>query len=210
MVSDPASRCASRRVSLSPRERVTRPARGQAPSPLFFAARGTPSSRSRLPGGSGAPGNAGACEAPQAVGETARHACEACPLRLRGGEAPLGAPLAAISVPGSALPGTRHLPVPVQPSSRRRGHSAPRSGPEASRVPAYEAGPRAPHPAPSSRRLATTPSNKQNAHMINAPKRARISFFRALFLRGFSRRSGDKSLRRSLRLILRRTPGACG
>ena len=34
--------------------------------------------------------------------------------------------------------------------SLHRGRSAPRAGPETSRVPAYGAGPRAPHPAPSS------------------------------------------------------------
>src|SRR5665647_99868 len=50
----------------------------------------------------------------------ARHSLfEACPLRLRDGEAPLGAPQAAISVPGSAFPGTRHFkPVPVQRAPR--------------------------------------------------------------------------------------------
>ncbi len=61
---------------------------------------------------------------------------------------------AAISDPGSALPGTRQgqdlAPVPVQRSSSRRGRSAPRSGPRTSRVQAYEACPRAPPLAPPS------------------------------------------------------------
>ena len=92
---------------------------------------------------------------------------EACPLRVRSGEAPLGAPLAAISDPGSALPGprpvcprvfkragstperalraARRLGRPCPASSSQRGRNAPRSGPGTSRVRGYEPRPQAPH-----------------------------------------------------------------
>ena len=47
---------------------------------------------------------------------------------------------------------------PSPASSSRRGPSAPRSGPGASRVRGYEPRPQAPHLAPSSKRLVKTPS----------------------------------------------------
>jgi hypothetical protein len=71
--------------------------------------------------------------------------------------------IAAISVLGSAFPGTRQRaspspsPSPSPASSSRSARSGARSGPEASRVRGYEPRPQAPHPIPSSKRLAKTP-----------------------------------------------------
>jgi hypothetical protein len=84
---------------------------------------------------------------------------------LRSTRSPLGAPLAA-RVPALAktqAPGPRFLgrgigASPSPAGSLRRGHSAPRSGPRASRERGYESRPQAPHFAPSSKRLAKTPS----------------------------------------------------
>ena len=70
-----------------------------APPPLFLAARGTPSSPSSAPHeGSGAPRNAGACEAPLSGwrSRSTRFSRRALPACDRG-ESPLGAPRAAFS-----------------------------------------------------------------------------------------------------------------
>ncbi len=61
-------------------------------------------------------------------------------------------------------------------SSSQSGRSAARSGPEASRVRGYEPRPQAPHLAPSSERLAKTPSAEPGALNIIALERAGISF----------------------------------
>jgi hypothetical protein len=66
--------------------------------------------------------------------------------------------IAAISVPGSALLEPRICAEANTASSSQGGHSNARSGPGASRVRGYEPRPQAPHLAPSSKRLAKTPS----------------------------------------------------
>ena len=144
----------------------------RAPSPLFFAARGEPSSPLGSPEGSGAPRNAGACEAPLS-GWRGR------PTRLRGVPSPFpesrlsalhwrrflspgprflvpaqasslsAAPVRLIALSRRGLPRTLGA-TPVQQSSLRRGRSAPRSGPGTSRARGYEPRPRAPHPPPPS------------------------------------------------------------
>ena len=90
------------------------------PPPPFGFGAASPSP----PEGSGAPGNAGAWRSSlSGSARTARHAYEACPSRLRGGKAPLGAPLAAISDPGSALPDSRPVcsgPWPMTPHRQPR------------------------------------------------------------------------------------------
>ena len=73
-------------------------------------------------------------------------------------------PLGCLQVPRPALPGTSALeavshlrPVPVQPAPGGAVIMPLGRGPGASRVPACEAGPRAPHPIPLSERLMTAP-----------------------------------------------------
>ena len=133
-------------------------------------------SQSQLPipnEGSGAPGNARACEALWAAGAATRHVCETCPLRLRSRRERLSAlRWRRFLVPRGRASGGRQ-DVPSGPSVRS-GCAAPsrprvqplkadpRSGagrrPRASRVRGDEPRPQAPHPVPSSLRLRRRPS----------------------------------------------------
>ena len=71
---------------------------------------------------------------------------------------PSGAPFVAISVPGSAFPGTRPFrPVPVQRAPRGGVVVPPDRCPGASRVRGYEPRPRAPPLLPFQQRPAGTP-----------------------------------------------------
>ena len=150
----------------------------QAPSPVLFARprAGRSSNPSRDHEGSGAPANAEVCETSRAAGAAARHAGEACPLRLRsrrgasrrstGGDlcprgrsfrAGAGASWPPISRPAFASLCTRR----VQPLK-----ADPRSGtgrlPGASRGRGYEPRTQAPRPAPSSLRLRKTPLDERD------------------------------------------------
>ena len=80
----------------------------------------------------------------------------AAPL-LRGTRAPLGAPSWRFLLPGSALLEPAFARANAA-SSSRRGHSAPRSGPGASRVRGYEPRPRAPPLLPFPEASCRTPS----------------------------------------------------
>jgi hypothetical protein len=100
---------------------------------------------------------------------------EACPLPLRSGRGASRRSTRGFSVPGTALPGADGglLTLLIQAAfaalhrartakSTAAGLSASGRRPRASRVPAYKAGPRAPHPAPSSVCLRKTPLDEQD------------------------------------------------
>ena len=103
-------------------------------------------------------------EAPpvSAPSQQARACCaEAWCAQFRA-RSPHGAPLRRISVSGPALPGTRHWRQSQSSEAPRRAAVVPPGrGPGASRVQVYETCPRAPHLAPSSRRLRKTPLSER-------------------------------------------------
>jgi len=135
--------------------RVLCPAPG---APLVPVAKSSPPNE-----GSGAPGNARACEALRAAGAATRHAWRSVSSLFAITERTLlGAPLAAICVPGAVLPEVDRMCLrPIRCGRLRHPLSPhvqplkadPRSGagrrPGASRVRGYEPRPQAPHPAPS-------------------------------------------------------------
>ena len=160
------------RLANATRAGLARFAPRQALSPVFFAAPGTPSFQPTPPlEGAERRKTRGAwrthpgrlAKPPDTPGEARR---------LRGdGGAPLGAPLRRFLSPGPRFRGRkdRYSPAPIRaafaalhPRRVQPSKAAPHSGggrrPEASRCRGYEPQQQAPHPAPSSKRLAKTPS----------------------------------------------------
>ena len=161
------------------------------------AAPGRPVVWSRLPReGSGAPGNAGACEAPWSGWRSrptrlarrdlsARAESRLSALHLRRFPFPgprflvparfaFGPPRQFGSSPCRALVLRQPLAAPVQQSSLRRGPSAPRSGPGTSRERGYEPRPRAPHRPAKARlkRASCRPEPPRLPHLRQPPSAA--------------------------------------
>ena len=138
---------------------------------ILWSAPARPSHAPEKIEGSGAPGNAEACEASWAAWrKAARDACEASPFPLRSGKGAsrrstggdFGSRARASGWgPTPETPLIRRASARLQPHrvqpSKAAGHRAGGRVPATSRVQGYEPRPRAPHPAPSSARLRKTP-----------------------------------------------------
>ena len=125
----------------------------------LVAARACASFAPTLPSeGSGAPGNAGACEAPWAVGETTRHALRV--LRsLRSGARASRRSTAALFGPGPRFP--QRAFAPPSASSWREVRSDLQVEPRVARV-RHACRPRVPPPAPLSGCLRKAPFGEQD------------------------------------------------